>query len=74
MVKVDTLVQLRLLYTYTLTNNNELILDYSGISDKTTVLTMTNHSYFNLSGNLAATIHNHHVTIESDEFVELDKD
>lgn len=58
--------------TYTLTNNNELILDYSGTSDKTTVLTMTNHSYFNLSGNLAATIHNHHVTMESDDFVELD--
>jgi len=58
--------------TYTLTNNNELILDYSGLSDKSTVLTMTNHSYFNLSGNLATTIHNHHVTIESDEFIELD--
>ncbi|MBO0587357.1 aldose epimerase family protein [Sporosarcina sp. E16_8] len=60
--------------TYTLTNNNELILDYSGTSNKTTVLTMTNHSYFNLNGNLAASIHNHHVTIESDEFVELDKE
>jgi len=60
--------------TYTLTNNNELILDYSGLSDKSTVLTMTNHSYFNLSGNLAATIHNHHVTMESDELVELDKE
>ena len=58
--------------TYTLTNNNELILDYSGTSDKTTVLTMTNHSYFNLSGNLATTIHNHHVTMDSDEFIELD--
>jgi len=58
--------------TYTLTNNNELILDYSGTSDKTTVLTMTNHSYFNLNGNLAAKIHNHHVTMESNEFVELD--
>lgn len=58
--------------TYTLTNNNELIIDYSGTSDKTTVLTMTNHSYFNLNGNLAGTIHNHHVTMKSDEFVELD--
>ncbi|HJF33772.1 MAG TPA: galactose mutarotase [Sporosarcina psychrophila] len=58
--------------TYTLTNSNKLILDYDGKSDETTVLTMTNHSYFNLSGNLAATIHNHHVTMESNEFVELD--
>ncbi len=60
--------------TYTLTNNNELIIDYSATSDKTTALALTNHSYFNLSGNLAATIHSHHVTIDSDEFVELDKE
>ena len=45
--------------TYTLTNQNELIIDYSATTDKTTALTMTNHSYFNLSGNLAETIQNH---------------
>ena len=60
--------------TYTLTNNNELIMDYAATTDKTTALTLTNHSYFNLSGNLAETIHNHHVTIDSDEFVEHDHD
>lgn len=58
--------------TYTLTNNNELIVDYTAMSDQTTPLTLTNHSYFNLSGNMAQTIHNHHVTIACDEFVELD--
>lgn len=60
--------------TYTLTAKNELILDYSATSDKTTALTLTNHSYFNLSGNSAKTIHDHHVTIDSDAFVELDKE
>ena len=60
--------------TYTLTNHNELIIDYSAVTDKTTALTMTNHSYFNLSGNLAETIHNHIVKIDSDEFVELDEE
>ena len=60
--------------TYTLTNNNELIMDYSASTDKTTVLTLTNHSYFNLSGNLTETIHNHQVTMDSDEFVELDNE
>ncbi|MCZ2258478.1 aldose epimerase family protein [Sporosarcina sp. G11-34] len=60
--------------TYTLTNKNELILDYSATTDKSTALSLTNHSYFNLSGDLAETIHNHHVTIDSDEFIELDKD
>lgn len=36
--------------TYTLTDNNELIIRYSGISDKDTVCNLTNHSYFNLGG------------------------
>ena len=58
--------------TYTLTDNNVLILDYSATTDKTTALTLTNHSYFNLSGNLAETIHNHDVTMDTDVFVELD--
>lgn len=59
---------------YTLTNHNELSIDYSATTDKTTALALTNHSYFNLSGNLAETIHNHHVTMNVDEFVELDNE
>ncbi|MFD2682364.1 aldose epimerase family protein [Bacillus seohaeanensis] len=58
--------------TYMLNNKNELILQYSGTTDKTTPLTMTNHSYFNLSGNVKDTINNHHVIIDSKQFVELD--
>jgi len=60
--------------TYTLTRNNELIIDYAATSDQTTALTLTNHSYFNLTGNMARTIHNHHVTIACDEFLELDNE
>ena len=60
--------------TYTLTNDNELIIDYTATTDKTTALTLTNHSYFNLSGNAAETIHQHHVTMDVDEFVELDQE
>jgi aldose 1-epimerase len=59
--------------TYTINRKNELIIDYYATADKTTVLTMTNHSYFNLSGNLRDTIHHHHVTIDSSRFVELDQ-
>ncbi|MFD1065716.1 aldose epimerase family protein [Oceanobacillus locisalsi] len=58
--------------TYTLTNDNELILDYWAQTDETTPFTLTNHSYFNLTGNLRDTIHNHHVTIASHQFAELD--
>ncbi len=36
--------------TFTLTDDNELVLDYKGKSDKDTVFNPTNHSYFNLSG------------------------
>lgn len=60
--------------TYTLNNDNEFIIDYAATTDKTTALTLTNHSYFNLSGNLAETIHNHHITMASSEFVELDEE
>ena len=36
--------------TYTLTNDNELHIDYSAVSDADTPLNLTNHSYFNLTG------------------------
>lgn len=36
--------------TYRLTDNNEVIIDYTATTDRPTVLNLTNHSYFNLSG------------------------
>jgi len=59
--------------TYTLNNRNQLIIDYEAISDKTTPLTLTNHSYFNLSGNMKNTIEQHQVKMNSSRFAELDK-
>lgn len=59
--------------TYTLNNANQLIIDYEAQSDQTTPLTLTNHSYFNLSGGLRHTVHNHHVTMDSSRFIELDE-
>jgi len=57
--------------TYTLNNQNELTIHYSGISDEKTLLNMTNHSYFNLSGNIKRDILNHALSIKSDKFLEL---
>ncbi|WP_028986482.1 aldose epimerase family protein [Thermicanus aegyptius] len=58
---------------YTLTNENELIISYSGRSDYRTLLNVTNHSYFNLSGNLKRDILHHRLTLKSDQFLELDE-
>lgn len=60
--------------TYTLNNDNELSITYEGESDKKTVLTATNHSYFNLSGNLKSDIQEHVITLDSSKFVELDEE
>jgi len=49
----------KLAVTYTLTDDNEIRLDYEGDSDKNTVINPTNHTYFNLSGHKAATILDH---------------
>jgi aldose 1-epimerase len=54
--------------TYTLTDNNEIIMDYTAKSDKDTVINLTNHSYFNLSGHAGEEIINHEVRIYADKF------
>ncbi|NLG02324.1 MAG: galactose mutarotase, partial [Clostridia bacterium] len=48
---------LRISVTYTLTDENAIEIHYDGISDKKTVINMTNHSYFNLSGHDADKIY-----------------
>lgn len=60
--------------TYTLTNDNVFKIHYWAESDQDTVLTLTNHTYFNLSGNLKETIDTHNVTMASSKFVELDSE
>lgn len=57
--------------TYWLTKDNDFIIDYNANSDQDTVLTLTNHTYFNLTG-LKYTVRQHVVTIDSDQFLELD--
>jgi len=58
--------------TYTLTNKNELRIDYEGKTDKPTLLNPTHHSYFNLTGNPTETILNHELTIDADKFTPVD--
>ncbi|MCP3740745.1 aldose epimerase family protein [Rossellomorea sp. BNER] len=58
--------------TYSLTNDNQFVIDYQANTDQITPLTLTNHSYFNLSGNAKRTIHDHQVSLDSSQLVELD--
>jgi len=59
--------------TYTLMDDS-LYIEYQASSDKKTICNLTNHSYFNLSGNHKRQIHEQYLKIESDYFIEIDKD
>ena len=53
---------------YTLTDKNEFIIDYEMLSDMTTVVNPTNHSYFNLDGHNSGSVLQHTLTLEADYF------
>jgi aldose 1-epimerase len=57
--------------TYTLSNDNALLIDYEATTDKTTIVNLTNHSYFNLTG-MTRDIMNHEVSILADNIVPVD--
>jgi aldose 1-epimerase len=58
--------------TYTLTNTNELKLQYSAETDKDSVLNITNHSYFNLSGTDTGNILKYVLYINADKYTPVD--
>lgn len=51
--------------TYTVTKNNSFKIDYKAITDKPTVINLTNHSYFNLSGHASGDVYDQVLTLNS---------
>lgn len=58
---------------YTLTNDNELKVSYEAETDKTTVLNLTHHSYFNLGGHGSGNILAHELMLTADNFTPVDE-
>ena len=57
---------------YTLTDNNEFSIDYEATTDKATILNLTNHSYFNLSGEGDPGINDHILVIHASNYLPTD--
>jgi aldose 1-epimerase len=58
--------------TYTLTERNELVVEYEAATDRATVVNLSQHSYFNLSGSQSAPVLDHLLAIDADHFTPID--
>lgn len=59
---------------YSLDEDNQLLIEYHALSDKDTILNLTNHAYFNLAGHNSGTILDQELKFYSDSFCECDSD
>lgn len=65
---------LRATVTYQLNNQNELVIEYEAITDQPTVVNLTNHSYFNLSGEGSGDILRHEIMINANQYTVVNED
>jgi len=59
--------------TYTLTKDDELKINYEAETDKTTILNLTNHSYWNLAGQGGGDILGHELMLNADKYTPVDE-
>ncbi len=64
---------LNLHVTYSLSDENELVVEYYAETDKKTILNLTQHSYFNLSGESSGDILDHNLEIYADSFLPVNE-
>lgn len=64
---------LKVTVKYELTANNEIVINWDGTTDAPTVLNMTNHTYFNLSGDLNNTIDESILQVNADNYTPADE-
>lgn len=64
---------LKVKVTYSVTNDNEVKMEYEATTDKTTIVNLTNHAFFNLNGEGNGTILNHIVQFNAKEYTPVDK-
>lgn len=60
--------------TYTLTDRDELRIDYEARSDRATPVSLTHHSYWNLTGDGSRTILDHELQVEADSYTAVDSE
>ena len=58
---------------YSLTDNNELKIEYFGETDQETIVNLTHHSFFNLTGNQEKSINNHLLQINAESYTPVDE-
>lgn len=59
---------------YTITKDNKITIEYKAFSTKNTYLNITNHTYYNLSGNFVSGAENQYLQINSSKMMECDED